>query len=204
MRLPERAHTSRPWRIHEFTGDFEVLDVWATPTPGGPDDFPRFVELWSSYDPSTSRSFAVRNLFAVRWALGDLLGLDAPDSGLASRVPSLRGHMPADLLATASGPAGEALPFRWLYMLDNECAAEIANKTVHGVLHMGWVPDGRDAYRGQLAILVKANGVAGQAYLAFIRPFRHFLVYPAIFKELEQRWQGSVRSMGDGSLIDAG
>ena len=44
MRLPNTAHTSRPWRIHELTRDFRLEDVWALPTPGGPDDFPRLVE----------------------------------------------------------------------------------------------------------------------------------------------------------------
>ena len=43
MRLPDTAHTSRPWRIHELTRDFRLEDVWALPTPGGPDDFPRLV-----------------------------------------------------------------------------------------------------------------------------------------------------------------
>jgi hypothetical protein len=38
MRLPETAHTSRPWRIHEVAGDFQVEDVWALPTPGGAGD----------------------------------------------------------------------------------------------------------------------------------------------------------------------
>lgn len=191
MKLPNSAHTSRPWRIHEFTRDFQVLDVWATPTPGGPDDFPRLVRLGRSLDPADSESWAVRVLFVVRWTLGDLLGLDTPDSGLGSRVPSLRDRMPVDLLATASGPASDALPFTWLYVLDDECAAEIANKTVHGVLHAGWVPDGSGAYRGQMAILVKPNGLVGNAYLRCIKPFRHLLVYPEIFHELERRWQTS-------------
>jgi hypothetical protein len=199
MRLPRIADTSRTWRIHEFTRDFRVLDVWAIPTPGGPDDFPRLVRLWMSLDPAQSTSFATRVLFAVRWALGDLLGLDAPDSGLVSRVPSLRDRMPADLLDTASGPAGDALPFRWLYVLDDECAAEIANKTVHGVLHLGWVPDDAGAYRGQLAVLVKPNGLFGNAYLAFIKPFRHLLVYPAILNEMEHRWQAAIGGDVDAS-----
>jgi hypothetical protein len=44
MRLPNTAHTSRPWRIHELTRDFRLEDRWALPTPGGPDDFPRLVQ----------------------------------------------------------------------------------------------------------------------------------------------------------------
>ena len=40
-RLPESAHTGRPWRIHDIAADFEVEDVWAFRTPdAGPDDFP--------------------------------------------------------------------------------------------------------------------------------------------------------------------
>jgi uncharacterized protein DUF2867 len=35
VRLPNSAHTSRPWRIHELTHDFRLEDVWALPTPGG-------------------------------------------------------------------------------------------------------------------------------------------------------------------------
>ena len=192
MKLPISSFTSRPWRIHEFTGDFKVLDVWAAQTPGGSDDFPRLVELWTSWDPTHSSSVVVRTLFAVRWALGDLLSLEKPSSGLGSRVPSLRDRMPADLLDTASGPACDALPFTWLYMLDNECAAEIANKTVHGVLHAGWVPDGNGAHRGEFAILVKPNGVLGNAYLVVINPFRHLWIYPAMVKEAERHWQACV------------
>ena len=35
MRLPNTAHTQRPWRIHAIAPDFAVEDVWALPTPGG-------------------------------------------------------------------------------------------------------------------------------------------------------------------------
>jgi hypothetical protein len=192
MRLSAKAHTERPWRIHELTPDFELLDVWAAPTPGGPDDFARFLDVFTSFDPAQSSSFVVRNLFAVRWALGDLLGLDTPDSAAGAGVPSLRDRLPADLVdaGAAGGPPIESVPFEWLYVLHNEAAAEIANKTMHGVLHIGWVPDadGEGGYCGQVAVLVKPNGVLGRAYLAFIRPFRHVLVYPAIFKEMERKW----------------
>lgn len=38
-----RAHLPA-WRIHALTRDFRLEDVWALPTPGGPDDFPRPVQ----------------------------------------------------------------------------------------------------------------------------------------------------------------
>ena len=48
MRLPNSAHTSHPWLIHEVAGDFRLEDVWALPTPGGPDDFPALVEAFTA------------------------------------------------------------------------------------------------------------------------------------------------------------
>jgi Protein of unknown function (DUF2867) len=189
MRLPDTAHTARPWRIHELTRDFRLEDVWALPTPGGPDDFPRLVQLIASADPSESSSFAVRNLFAIRWKVGELLGWDSHDAGLGSRVPTLRDRLPADLRDGQSGPDVDALPFTSLYLLEDEWAAEIANRTMHGVMHLGWVPDPTGGYRGQMAVLVKPNGLFGIAYMAAIRPFRHLIVYPAIMREEEREWQ---------------
>src|SRR6266404_133536 len=87
MRLPDAAHTSRPWRIHELTSDFRLEDVWALPWSGGPDEFPQLVQGIASSDPSQGSSGAVRMLWAIRWKLGELLGWDAPDAGLGSRVP---------------------------------------------------------------------------------------------------------------------
>ena len=47
---------------------------------------------------------------------------------------------------------------------------------------------GAGRYRGQLAVLVKPNGVSGRAYMAAIRPFRHLIVYPAMLRRIEQIW----------------
>jgi hypothetical protein len=189
MRLPNTAHTSRPWRIHELTRDFRLEDVWALPTPGGPDDFPRLVQLIASLDPSQSSSGAVRTLFAMRWKVGELLGWDGPDAGLGSRVPTLHDPLPADLRDAPSGPDFDALPFTSLYLLDDEWAAQIANRTMHGVMHIGWVPDQTGGYRAQMAVLVKPNGLLGTAYMAAIRPFRHLIVYPAMMREIEREWR---------------
>ena len=189
MRLPNTAHTSRPWRIHELTRDFRLEDVWELPTPGGPDDFSRLVEGVASGDPSQASSCATRTLFAIRWKLGELLGWDDPDTGLGSRVPTLRDRLPVDLRDAPSGPDYDALPFTSLYLLEDEWAAEIANQTMHGVLHLGWVPDQAGGYRGQMAVYVKPNGLLGISYMAAIRPFRHLIVYPPMLREIGRKWQ---------------
>jgi hypothetical protein len=195
MRLPDSAHTSRPWRIHEIAGDFELEDVWALPTPGGPGDFHLLVERFASGDPSQSPHLPVRALFAVRWKLGELLGWDGPDDGVGSRVPTLRDRLPADLRG-ASGPDFPTLPFTSLYLLDDEWAAEIANRTMHGVMHMGWVADGTGGYRGQMAVLVKPNGLLGRTYMTAIRPFRHLIVYPAMIRQIEREWRSRAEVEG--------
>jgi Protein of unknown function (DUF2867) len=189
VRVPNTAHTSRPWRIHELTRDFRVEDVWALPTPGGRDDFPRLVRAIASGDPSRGSSRAASALWAIRWKAGELLGWDGPDAGLGSRVPTLRDRMPADLRDAPTGPDLENLPFTSLYLLDDEWAAEIANRTMHGVMHIGWVQDPAGGYRGQMAVLVKPNGLLGTAYMAAIRPFRHLIVYPPAMRQIARAWR---------------
>jgi Protein of unknown function (DUF2867) len=189
MRLPDSAHTSRPWRIHEIAPDFRLEDVWALPTPGGPDDFPRLVELAADLDPAKSSSRAASTLFEIRWKVGALLGWDSPNAGLGSRVRTLRDRLPDDLRDTASGLAFDAVPFTPLYLTETEFAAETANRTVHGVLHLSWVGDEADGYRGQMAVLVKPNGPLGGVYMAAIGPFRHLLVYPSLIREIGRAWE---------------
>lgn len=185
MRLPNTAHTSQPWRIHEIAPDFRLEDVWGLPATGGEDDFARAVELIASLDPSRSSSQAVRTLFAIRWKVGELLGWDDARAGVGSRVSTLRDRLPADL-RERPGPPFDALPFTSLYLLVEEFAAEIANAAMHGVLHLGLADDGGGGRRVQMAVLVKPNGLFGNAYMAAIRPFRHLLVYPSAMRELER------------------
>ena len=186
IRLPDSAHTSKPWRIHEIAPDFRIEDVWGMPVDLDPRQFPRVVEVMAGFDTDRSSSRTVRALFALRWKLGELFGWDQEQTGVGSRVPTLRDRLPADLRDGPHGPEFDSLPFTPLYMLDDEFAAEVANETMHGVMHIGLVPDGNGGHRGQMAVLVKPNGFFGKAYMAAIRPFRHLLVYPPLFRDLER------------------
>jgi hypothetical protein len=163
MRLPATAHTGQPWQIHELRPQLQVLDVWALPTPGGPDDFPRLVRIATAFDPARSGPPVVRLLFAIRLRLGALLRLDEPKE------------------------PGE-FPFTPILDTDREWAGELVNKTVSGVLHLGWVPDDAGTYRGQLAVLVRPKGLLGRAYLAGIAPLRHRIVYPALINDFGKQW----------------
>jgi hypothetical protein len=205
VRLPDAAHSSRPWRVHELTDDFELEDVWALPTPGGPDDLARFLQLVASQDAHDRDYPAVfRALFALRWKLGALLGWDSTALGIGERVPSLRARLPADLLAGPRGPDLRAVPgrverdgppiFNSVYLTHDEWVAELANGTVHSLMHIGWVPDDSGGlHHAQMAVLTKPNGWFGKAYMAAIKPFRHALIYPMQARAIERRWQSPGR-----------
>ena len=55
-------------------------------------------------------------------------------------------------------------------------------------MHIGWVRDESGGYRGQMAVLVKPNGLLGAAYMAVIKPIRHLIVYPALMRSIERGW----------------
>lgn len=194
MRLPESAHTRQPWRIHAIAPDFHVQDVWSCRTPGaGPDDFPVMLALLDTAGAFGKQSPPVRFLFAVRWALGSLLGWDEPGTGLGNRVESVRERLPRDLAGTAP-PAPGGSPFTPVYRLGNEDVRELANRTVHGLMHLGWAPAGDGDHELRMAVLVKPNGRLGRLYMALIAPFRYLIVYPLLTRQLERAWRDRASS----------
>jgi hypothetical protein len=195
MRIPNSAHESRPWRIGEVAPDFRLEDVWALPAEGGADDFARLLEVMSSLDPAKGASLATRALFSIRYRIGGLLGWDDPPDALPvpdNSETSLSARLPPDLRDTATGPDLGSYGFVPLYRTDVEWAAELSNRTVHGVIHLCWVAQGEGVYRGQMAVYVKPRGRLGATYMAVIAPFRHLVVYPALMRQIERAWNARV------------
>ena len=200
MSVPVAAHTQQPWRIHEITPDFRVLDVWAYKAFGaGPHDLPVMRAAIRTARERDRDPLLVRFLFAARWKLGKIFGWDDPAQGAVDdgRVTSLCERLPSDLRQPVSGMPAPGVPFTHLYQLDDECAMELANKTVHGVAHEGWVQTGKDEYELRMAILVKANGLFGRAYLASIALFRYLVVYPAMTRQWERAWRDRADLLGE-------
>lgn len=189
MRLPDSAHTTRPWRIHRIAPDFQLEDVWSYRTPGaGREDFTVMLDALRAAGGLNENPVLVRALFAVRWKLGAIFGWDKPREGLAGRVTTLRDRLPADLRQDEAGEPVPHTPFTMLYELDDECAIELANKTVHDICHLGWVPTSTGEYKLQMAALVKPNGRLGRLYMTAIKPLRHLIVYPALTRKWERAW----------------
>jgi len=191
MKLQQSAHTDRPWRIHEIAPEFTVEDVWALPTPGGAGELPRLVKAVFGSSFPDEAPFIVRFLWEARWKIGRLFGWDDKAGGLGARVASLRDRLPDELRTASSDCVVSTAPFSPIYQHDDEFAAELANRTVHTVMHLGWVPDGAGGYRGQMAVLVKPNGRLGSLYMAGIDPLRRYVVYPALLRQIERQWRAT-------------
>jgi hypothetical protein len=195
MRLPNSAHESRPWRIAEIAPDFRLEDVWALPARGGRDDFGRLLEVMASLDPAGHGSRATRMLFSLRYRVGGRFGWDDPAGELAipgNPETTLSARLPADLRGTAGDLGRSSYGFRPLYRTEDEWAAEISNRTVHAVMHLGWVDQGEGRYQGQMGVYVKPRGRLGAAYMTLIRPFRHRVVYPALMRQIARAWKRQV------------
>jgi hypothetical protein len=197
VRLPNSTHEGHPWVIGRIAPDFRLLDAWAVPAEGGPDEFDSFLEVMASLDPADAESALSRALFSLRRRLGAWLGLDDatkehPIPGCTETTLSVR--LPEGLRGSATGPVMSATVqqagFVPLYRTDDEWAAEVSNATVHGVLQLAWVEQGAGRFRGRLGIYVKPRGHLGEGYLMLIEPFRHFVVYPALMRQIERAWDG--------------
>jgi len=204
MRLPTSVHEAHPWVIGQIAPDFKLLDAWALPVRGGPDGFDFFLEGMASFDPTAADSAVTRALFSLRFRMGAWLGWDdvteqrpipgCVETSLSARLPEdLRGSAESPVISDAMQQAG----FVPLYRTDDEWAAEVSNATVHGVLQFAWVDEGEGRFRGQMGIYVKPRGRLGNAYMMLIEPFRHFIVYPALIRQIGRAWDA--RSVGRGS-----
>jgi hypothetical protein len=215
MRLPTTAHEAYPWRIREIAADFTLEDVWALPAHGEAEDFPTLLEVFWSLDFPSSASLPVRALWSARDQLGkwfDLGRISTPIDSTAAetrtRLPipgtnetSLAERLPEDLRDTATGSEFESTPFVPLYRTDLEYAAELSNRTVHSVLHLAWAEQGDGSYHGQMAVYVKPRGSFGERYMAFIKPFRYLVVYPALMGHIERAWNRRVAAATPGAPV---
>ncbi|WP_434439867.1 DUF2867 domain-containing protein [Lentzea sp. E54] len=198
MRVPNDVLKTQRWVIADIVHDFDAEDVWALPIEGGPDDFPAVIDLMSFMDFPASAPLPVRLLWEVRDLLGRLFGLgrvstSADEAGAWPPVPgtgerSLTERLPEELRGTATDSRLKEKPFRPLYLTATEFADEISNRTMYGVMHLAWVDQGDGRYQAQMTVYVKPRGAIGKAYMAFIKPFRYAIVYPALMRYLERTW----------------
>jgi hypothetical protein len=159
MRVPNSEHESVRWRIAEITPDFRLEDVWMLPAHGGREDFGPLLELMASLDPARGESAATRLLFSIRYRVGGRFGWDDATRELAipgNPEKTLSARLAADLRDTATNANRSSYGFRPLYRTDDEWAAEVSNRTVHAVMHLG--REGRGPLSGTDGGVRQASG----------------------------------------------
>ena len=206
------AHRGRPWRVHTLAPDFELLDLWTIPLAADPargETFDEFLRVFSTANAGTWPMYRLRPtsfgdvvhaarltgafaLLELRRVLGWLFALDA-DRALP--IPGRREHRVRARLDDADRardrgtlPARVGGAFETVYAFADEALLEIANRTIHALLHVSWVDAGAGRRAPVLAVYVKSRGWQSRAYLALIRPFRHLVVYPAWIAHLTRTW----------------
>jgi hypothetical protein len=202
MRISNAVHEARPWRIRDIAPEFKVEDVWALPVHGSAGDFQTLLEIMVSLDPTKSESLPTRMLWGFRDRLGvwfDLgrasVPVDDARADAEGQLPipgttetSLNDRLPEDLSNTATDLTFTSMPIAPLYRTDDEFAAELSNRTLHAVVHLTWIDQGAGRYRGHLAIYAKTRGSLGKVYVALVRPFRRWIVYPGLLRQIEKAW----------------
>jgi len=174
-------------RCHALLSDVPLHDVWAIPLDGGgPGRSIRDASAILFGHRPSSGNFAVRGLFALRWALGRAFGWDdgrhdVPEASYVHRLSE------ADRSQSQVAPGTRDGRFRVLYVFADEALSELRNATVHAfaALALTQRPGGYTLY---LAVYVKPVSRFTALYMALIDPFRRLLVYPALGKQAQQRW----------------
>lgn len=200
------------WRVLTLAPDFELLDLWRVPLDADPErgetfatflrvflaagiGRPRYpIRVQSAADAlHAARLAAAASLFGLRRFLGWVFRLDA---GPALPVPGRsesRVGMRLDAADRARDlgtlPPVVGIGFEPVYVFADEALLEIANRTIHALLHLSWVEGPRGRYDAVLAVYVKSRGFVSRAYMALIAPFRHWVVYPAWIAHLVRTWQ---------------
>ena len=174
-------------RCHALLSDVPLHDVWAIALPdGGPG---RTIDDLRALLPGgrwPAPNVAVRALFGLRWCLGRVFRWDDErhDTPGASYVHRLT---EADRLQSRVPPGSRAGRFRVLYVMRDEALGEIRNATVHGFVALA-LTHREPGYVLYAAVYVKAVSRFAALYMTLIDPFRRFVVYPALGRQIQRAW----------------
>lgn len=188
-RVSEAAHRALSWRVHDLLSDFVLEDVWRFPVELAADDtMPAFRDQLIR---AMGRLGPAALLLELRLAVGRLLGWDRrlPGPGKIRARYLLQEHLETD--ATLPEPSAGFTP---VYARADEHLVEVENATVLAALHLGRMPLDPGRAVVHLAVYVRPKGRLGRIYMALIRPWRRWIVYPAIMRAGAEQWRLYVAS----------
>jgi len=204
--LDKKAHYSYPWKVHEIAQDFELLDVWEFPILADKtknQDFSLFLKVMQQPPQNSIASFfAIKYLISrllvyLRVYLGEMFDLDKNMNTLpipGCKETSLKDRLSLEdqkksLAETSDRGVDNKSIWRTVYLYENEMLTELSNDTVHALMHFGWVHKSGNYFTARLAVYAKPRGNLGVFYMKLIMPFRQMIVYPALMKDIKNRWE---------------
>jgi hypothetical protein len=189
-RISAAEFSALPLRVNTLLADVPLHDVWAVDLPGLRDgvtleDVLRRAgrDVFGSRDAKISvLPAAARALFRLRLLLGRLFGLEREpnDVGAASFAKRLTAEDRARSSIVSGTRAGS---FHVVYRFENEQLLEVQNRTVHAAA-LSALAKTADGYRYYFAVYVVAVGWITPLYMALIDPFRRWIIYPALLKNI--------------------
>ena len=181
-----------PLRVHALLAGVSLHDAWAV-------DLPRvhegvaldvFQRILSQHRLIGRLPPPARALFGLRLFLGRIFRLEDQPKGAGAA--SFAKGLTAEERARSSVPPGKPDGlFRVVYRFENELLLELHNRTVHAAL-LTALAKTEAGFRFYLAVYVCKAGWITPAYMALIDPFRRWIVYPAMLKNIRAIWAESV------------
>jgi hypothetical protein len=180
-----------PLRVHTLLADVPLHDVWALDLPRVREGvtLDKFQRTLSRYQSIGRLPLAARALFGLRFFLGRIFRLEDQPKG-AGAASFAKGLTAEDRARSSLAPGTPEGLFRVVYRFENERLLEVHNRTVHGAL-LTALARTEAGYRFYLAVYVRKAGWITPVYMALIDPFRRWLIYPAMLKNIRAIWAES-------------
>ena len=180
-----------PLRAHTLLAGVSLHDVWAV-------DLPRvhegvaldvFQRMLSQHRLIGRLPPPARALFGLRLFLGRIFRLEDQPKG-AGAASFAKGLTAAERARSSVPPGTPDGLFRVVYRFENELLLELHNRTVHAALLMA-LAETEAGHRFYLAVYVCKASWITPAYMALIDPFRRWIIYPAMLKNIRAMWAES-------------
>jgi hypothetical protein len=194
MRLAAAEYQKLDLWAHGFLQDVPLHDAFVLDLPGGGKGRTmNDIRAVFSLEAAMKVNRVVATLFELRFAAGRLLGWDRQSRQLEpdSYLHRLDAADRADSLIAPGTPDG---PFRLVHLLPGESLVEMQNATVHAFLCQA-LRESDSGYRYYWGVYVKPVSRFTPLYMGLIKPFRHWIVYPAMLRMIKQGW---MRAYGSG------
>ena len=189
-RISPAEFSALPLRANSLLADVPLHDVWAVDLPGLREGVTLEEVLRRAdrdvFAPRDAKMrglrAAARALFRLRLLLGRLFRLEhEPDDAEAA---SFATRLTAEDRARSSVVSGtRAGNFHVVYRFENEQLLEVHNRTVHAAALSAVAKTG-DGYRYYFAVYVVSVGWITPLYMALIDPFRRWIIYAALLRNI--------------------